>query len=227
MILFLRGGLTIRINKIKTNNYTSIYNAISELHLPVTALDIRKVQNIVKEIYAGGDIKVSITEDLDTLKNGDKILAIGSAKTIRYHYETAAELLSNYFSILDESNSQILNLIDKYKIQGAQYFPIMGFQKINNNLQTFDKLQKQQIENIDLCMKHMPQTCLVKHSSIKEILDDEHISASNKMNSIMWNTFEGNISLDEIESYLRENTSTTSTDYRKLLSVYDLKRYQE
>lgn len=225
--IVLDRGLTIRINKIKTDKFSSVYNAISDLHLPVTALDVRKVQNIVKEIYAGGDIKVSITEDLDTLKNGDKILAIGSAKTITYHYETAPELLSNYFSIIDESNSQILSLIDKYKIQSAQYFPIMGFQKINDNLKNSEKLKKQQIKNIDLCMQHMPGQCQVKHTSIQEILDNEHISASNKMNCIMWNTFEDNINLDEIESYLREHTSTTSTDYRKLLSVYDLKRYKE
>ncbi|TDH23443.1 SIR2 family protein [Segetibacter sp. 3557_3] len=212
--IVLDGGLTIRINKIKTDNFSSVYNAISNLHLPVTALDVRKVQNIVKEIYAGGDIKVSITEDLDTLKNGDKILAIGSSKTITYHYETAAELLSNYFSIIDELNSQILSLIDKYTIQSTQYFPILGFQKINGNLENSEKLTNQQIKNIDSCMQHMPGQCQVRHTSIQEIFDDEHISASNKMNCIMWNTFEGNISLDEVESYLREHTSTTSTDYR-------------
>ena len=32
---------TIRINKIKTDNFTSIYNAISNLHLPISALDVR------------------------------------------------------------------------------------------------------------------------------------------------------------------------------------------
>jgi hypothetical protein len=62
--IVLEDGLTIRINKIKTDNFSSIYNSVSNLNLPVTALDIRKVQNIVKEIYAGGEIKVTITEDL-------------------------------------------------------------------------------------------------------------------------------------------------------------------
>jgi hypothetical protein len=223
--IVLEGGLTIRINKIKTDNFSAIYNSISNLHLPVTALDIRKVQNIVKEIYGGGDIKVSITEDLDTLKNGDKILAIGSTKTISYHYETAPELLSNYFKIIDESNTQLLNLIDKYKIQSTQYFPIFGFEKINSDLKATAKLQKQQIHNIDLFMRNMVPQCQIKHDSIDNVMKDEHISQSFKLNSIMWNTFHENIPLDEIEIYLRQNTSTTSTDYRKLLSVYDLKRY--
>jgi hypothetical protein len=46
------------------------------------------------------------------------------------------------------------------------------------------------------------------------------------MNSVIWNTFKGNINLEEIEVFLRGNTSTVSTEYRKLLSVYDLKKYK-
>ena len=69
----IQGFPTIRINKIKTNDFTAIYQTISNLSLPISAMDIRKVQSIVKEIYAGGDIKVKITEDLDSLKNEEKI----------------------------------------------------------------------------------------------------------------------------------------------------------
>ncbi|MDI1222346.1 SIR2 family protein [Acinetobacter sp.] len=74
----LEGFSTIRINKIKTDDFGAIYEALARLELPVSAMDVRKVQSIVKEIYAGGEIKVSITEDLDSLKNSDKVIAIGS-----------------------------------------------------------------------------------------------------------------------------------------------------
>lgn len=225
--IVLDGGLTIRINKIRTDNFSSIYNGISNLNLPVTAMDIRKVQNIVKEIYAGGNIKVSITEDLDTLKNGDRILAIGSPKTINYHFETGAELLSNYFKVIDESNSQILNLIDKYKIQSSQYFAIFGFSKINSELKSSAKLKKQQENNILGCMKQISAHCQTKHMTIDSVIADVNISPTNKMNCVLWNTFHDNIPLDEIEQHLRENPSTTSTEYRKLLSIYDLKKYKE
>ncbi|HMG67290.1 MAG TPA: SIR2 family protein [Chitinophagaceae bacterium] len=70
----MEGFSTIRINKIKTDNFTVIYQALSNLQLPISALDIRKVQRIVKEIYSGGNIAVKITEDLDDLKNSEKIL---------------------------------------------------------------------------------------------------------------------------------------------------------
>ncbi|CAI2767367.1 SIR2 family protein [Flavobacterium collinsii] len=225
--IVLDGVLTIRINKIRTDNFSSIYNGISNLNLPVTALDIRKVQNIVKEIYAGGDIKVSITEDLDTLKNGDKILAIGSQKTISYHFETGPELLANYFKVIDESNSQILKLIDKYKIQSKQYFAIFGFSKINTGIESSPKLKKQQENNIITCIKQISAQCQTEHKTIESVIIDEHISPSNKMNCVLWNTFYDNIPLDEVELYLRENPSTTSTEYRKLLSIYDLKKYKD
>lgn len=223
--IVLDGGLTIRINKLKTDNFSAIYNSISDLHLPVTALDIRKVQNIVKEIYAGGDIKVSITEDLDTLKNGDKILAIGSTKTINYHYETAPELMANYFNIIDESNSQILKLIDKYKIQSTQYFPIHGFETINPEIESIAKLKQQQIDKVNYCIHHLPGNCQVQHSSIENIIEDENVTPSSKLNCIVWNTHNNSLQLEEVEKYLRQNTSTTSTDYKKLLCVFDLKKY--
>ncbi|MCT3899745.1 SIR2 family protein [Elizabethkingia anophelis] len=225
--IVLEGGLTIRINKIKTNNFSAIYNSISSLQLPITALDVRKVQNIVKEIYAGGDIKVNITEDLDSLKNNDRILAIGSSKTIQYQFQTASELLSNYFNIIDESNHQILSLIDKFKIQPAQYFPIYGFSQINSEIISIDKLAKQQELNINECIKNIPQTCTKEHKSIDDIIEDAQIPSSYKMLSIIWNTYMDNISLNEIENFLREGALPIDTNYRKLLSVYDLKKYQQ
>lgn len=74
----IEGFGTIRINKRKTDNYEIIYKSLSNLHLSVSAMDVRKVQDVFKEIKTGGEIKVSITDDLETLKNGEKVLAIGS-----------------------------------------------------------------------------------------------------------------------------------------------------
>ena len=109
--------------------------------LPITAMDIRKVQNIVKEIYSGGEIKVTITENLDSLKNSDKILAIGSSKTINYHYLTISEMIAKYFKIIEESNYQALELINKQKIPSSQYFPVFGFSQICTSIEDEKKLK--------------------------------------------------------------------------------------
>lgn len=92
-------------------------------------MDVRKVQNIVQEIYAGGNIGVKITEDLDSLNNSDKILAIGSSKTIQYHYQTANQTMANYFSVIEEANTHIIKLIDNYKIQKSIFFQYLVFIK--------------------------------------------------------------------------------------------------
>lgn len=66
----------IRIKKLKTDNYSEIYQCLADLNLAISTMDIRKVQSIVKEIYNNpteGSVNVIITEDIDNLKNNEKI----------------------------------------------------------------------------------------------------------------------------------------------------------
>lgn len=223
----MAGFSTIRINKIKTDNYKAIYKALSNLQLPISAMDVRKVQGIVKEIYSGGSIKVTITEDLDSVKNEDKIIAIGSTKTITYHHQTASEIMQNYFKIIDESNYQILTLIDKHTIHKTQYFPIFGFNHINPDLVSFDKLKGFQEENLGRAIENMKDSCHNKYTTIQEILDDTSISLSNKNNALLWAFIKRQISVDEMEDYLRKFEDKESTNYRKLLCAFDYIKYNQ
>ena len=215
----------IRINKLKTDDFKSIYESISDLQLPISAMDVRKVQNIVKDIYSGGNIKVSITEDLDSLKNEDRILAIGSHKTIKYEFQTAKEMISNYFKIIEEANVQLLSLIDKLSINSSQYFPIFGFNKINPKIKNSTQLKENQINNIENTLKNIPDLCKKNHKKIEDIFSDDTIANSNKPKAILWETMNDNISLDDIEKYLRASDLKT-TDDKRLLCAYDMKRYK-
>lgn len=224
----IEGFPTIRINKIKTNNFTAIYKAISNLSLPISAMDIRKVQSIVKEIYAGGDIKVRVTEDLDSLKNNEKILAIGSSKSIRYQYMTVQETANNYFKIIEESNDQLLELIDKYQITTIQYFPIFGFNKICPQLKRAEALKQQQSGRLKDAVDQVPKNAKNIHTSINVILDDDVISTTNKTKAILWSIMNDQLELSEVEETLRnfkEFPHQDSTEYRKLLCAYDFKKY--
>ena len=218
------GFSTIRINKIKTDNFTNIYKCLSDIHLPISAMDVRKVQSVVKEIYSGGEIKVTITEDLDTLRNGAKILAIGSEKTISYQYQSKSELMTNYFKIIDESNTQILTLIDKHQIQKQQYFPIYGFSKVNTELKSSEKLQRQQKEKLLSFLSSI--TKKIEHNTILKIIEDENIPNSYKANSIFYNIMENNLTISEVEEYLRNTEKKNDTDYRKILCAYDYMKYK-
>ncbi|OEK71290.1 hypothetical protein AST01_03550 [Staphylococcus equorum] len=127
----LENNKVIRINKIKTEDYSSIYKALGNLELSVSALDIRKVQNVVKDIYKGGKTRVEITEDIDDLNNSEKILAIGTSKTIKYEFQTVPELMQKYFQIEEEEeNKQILDVINKQIIQKINFSQFIVLAKL-------------------------------------------------------------------------------------------------
>lgn len=222
------GGVTgtIRINKLKTDNYTALYRAIAGLNLPISAMDVRKVQTIVKEIYAGGSIKVEITEDIDKLKNSDRILAIGSSKTISYQYLTLNEMAQRYFDIIDESNSALIATINKQKVASNQYFPVFGFSIINENINNIDQMKDLQRSNLARYFTAMGTKRANSHTTVGEILEDEAIASSYKCQAIMYAVNKEQIPLDDYEQYLRNYPDIKdSSDYRRLLCLYDLLKY--
>lgn len=219
-------GSAIRINKLKTDDYISIYQALANLTLPISAMDVRKVQSIVKEIYAGGSIKVMITEDIDSLKNSDRILAIGSSKTISYQFMTIKELAQNYFTIIEESNASLLSLINKQTIAENQYFPIYGFSRICTEINDLERLKQIQDANVDryIHSKAYKNT----HSKINDILEDGSIAESYKYPAIMYALYHEQLALDDVEQYLKNlpNTDKQNSNYRRLLCLYDIKKYK-
>lgn len=222
----MEGFSTIRINKIKTDNYLNIYEKLSVLQLPISAMDIRKVQNIVKDIYSGGSIKVSITEDLDELLNKDKVLVIGSTKTIKYTYQSSSEMMTNYFRIIDESNFQIIELIDKYTIQSQQFFPIFAFSSINPSITKINELKVQQKRKLKSIKSNISEVCKKGHETIESIESDGDISTTNKVYALLFSILESKIPLEIVEEYLRNYEDKKTTDYRKLLCAYDYIKYK-
>lgn len=221
------GLSTIRINKLKTDDFSTIYKAIASLELPISTMDIRKVESIIKEIHEGGKIKISITDDLDQLDNDDKVLVLGSKKTITYTYQTSAEMMAMYFKIIDESNTQILELVDKFTIQKNQYFPIYGFAKINRNIVCTDILKQQQQEKLEHYLAGIKDSYKVTYQTIDEVLENEDIPKSNKIPILFYSIMKGAINIELVENYLRKSDNKKTTDYRKILCAYDYLMYKE
>ena len=218
---------TIRINKLKTDNFIDIYKLLSEIILPISAMDVRKVQSVVKEIYAGGSIKVMITESLDDMKNSDRILAIGSSKTIKYEYMTIPELIQNYFTIIEESNAAMLELLNKQSIPKNQYFPVFAFATISKKINDIRKLKKMQEDKLNTYLLQC-EPYKNAHTSIREIIDDDNIALSYKQQAIMYAVKKEQISLKEVETYLRgvSNEEKRKSKYRRLLCLYDIMKYK-
>lgn len=220
----IEGQATIRINKIKTDNFSELYRNIGELHLQASAMDIRKVQSVFMNIVSGGEIKVKITEDLDGLENSEKILAIGSKKSINYSYHNGTSILADYFKIIEESNFQVIQLINEITIQISQWFPIFGFSSVNDKVTKIDDLKAQQKDMIEKHIENLSHHCEKSHTNIKDIYADSTIIKSRKDDVLLWNIYQGNIDLDEVEAHLK-GLKVKETLYRKLLCFYDLKKY--
>lgn len=221
----LEGFSTIRINKVKTDDFVEIYKALSNLNLPVSAMDIRKVQGIVKEIYSGGNIKVNITEDLDSLDNNAKILAIGSSKTITYTHQDASGMMSNYFDIIDEANVQLLKLINEINIASTQWFPIFGFHQVCPDIAKAETLKTQQVAKLETYLRTLSANAQNTLTSIDEIIAEECITTANKVNAILWSVLNGHLDLSEVEKFLLAMAEKKDTHYRRLLCAYDYKKY--
>jgi hypothetical protein len=89
----------IKINKIKTDNFQGVFEELSNLKLPVSSMDIRKVEGVMRKIKEGGTVKVKIVGDLDNLTNDELVMAVGSIQKITYHYQSASEMVMNYLKL--------------------------------------------------------------------------------------------------------------------------------
>lgn len=210
----IEGMATIRINKIKTDNYTAIYDALSKLVLPVSAMDIRKVQKVWNTIKSGGEIKVNITENIDELKNEDMVLAVGSEKTVKYEFQTKTEMIQNYFKIVDEANSQLISLLNKQVISTRERFPIFAFSSICENLINVDKYKSRQIDKIIDDLKRYVRDCENNYTSITDITNN--LADWKVIGGIMYAVMEDNISLSELKNILK----TTQVDVIPISGSY-------
>lgn len=126
---------------------------------------------------------------------------------------------------MDESNFQAIQLIDKYKIQSSQFFPIFGFNNINQHLVNAHTLKKQQIEKLKGFIEGLSTTCKVQKDSVQDVINIASITPTNKINTILYSVLSGGISVDDCEQFLRTYPTKNTTEYRRLLCAYDFKKY--
>lgn len=219
----IEGMATIRINKIKTDNYSAVYDALAKLVLPVSAMDIRKVQKVWNTIKSGGEIRVNITENLDELRNEDMVIAVGSEKTVKYEFQTKSEMIQNYFKIIDEANSQLIALLNKQTITNKEHFPIYAFSSICPDLENVDVYKKRQLDKIVSQIPRMKAVCRSDYTSILDVIDNT--PEYKVINTIMCCVLDDNIKLSELRVFLISNSNNVDTHYRRLLCLYDYLRY--
>ena len=224
----IKGIGIIRINKIKTDKFSEIFRNISNLVLPISAMDIRKVQNIYHDIVKGSDgIKVTITVDPSKLNNNQTVLAIGTEKNLQVQFRNFNEIISDYFNIIAESNESLANLINKQENLQQRIIPIFGLSNVSNKINNLEQLKEIQIERLKKIYSSIPQTAKI----IRGFDEIEQCDAkvSNKYNQIYWNIFNEKISVDEIATHLKTGKclgkNSDDSLFKNLLSLYDYLKY--
>lgn len=221
----IQDGTTIRINKIRLNDYTHIYKNINSLELPVSAYEVRKVQKIYKKILSGGDIKVRIVDDLDSISSGDTILAIGSVQNIKFEFYDVNDLIFNYFNIIESKKSEILKSLEKLPTSKRNWLPASGFYKINPEIEKLIPLIPNQKSKIKLKYKNIPAAAKIKAYDIDKLVSSGRLGQTNISYCIIYNIEKGNINLDSLETYLKSFKEKTNNDYRFLLCYFDYYKF--
>ncbi len=220
----------VRINKIKTDDFTTIYEAISNISLPISAMDIRRVESIVRNIKIADEsaIKVQIQQGTEGLTNSDKILFIGAEKSISYKFHTLTEILEHYFEIIQTKNIAILDLINQQKINQTQWIAVYGFNYIGAPITDFDKYRAQQDKKLQDYISNIEDRYQTSEINITKIEENEEISNSNKIKAIIWTILKNQVDLNYVEEYIRKyqlRPECNKTEYRKIICAYDYKKY--
>lgn len=135
--------------------------------------------------------------------------------------------MKNYFTIIEEENNQVLELIDKVMIQSQQFFPIYAFAKIDPSIKRIEKLKRQQNNKLEALKRQIEQRFEVKETTLEDILDNERYAMTYKNLVIAYALLKGNIKPEAIEDYLKTLSAEigNTTDYRRLLCAYDYIKY--
>ncbi|OYQ81761.1 hypothetical protein B9T19_03615 [Ignatzschineria sp. F8392] len=231
------GGTNIRINKLQTDNFISLFEAIASLNLPISTMDIRKVQSIVKDIYRGADkhgnsIKVHVDHNIDNYNNGDKVLAIGAVSTVKYTHKKTADFISDYFRIIVEDDKAYIDVIDQVYIAPSEWFPAYRF---SEKCPDIEKLQNEKREQCSKIIKYITtntEFCKSRaysdkntflYNNMNEIMGEgSNIPASNRTKVAMYTIYKNpDFNINSLKDYLEERKGVTNSDYRKLLCLYD------
>lgn len=229
----LRDNSYIAIKKVKTDNYSVLYQSLSLLDLPVSIIDQKRIRNIIRGIEEGGTIKVHIERSWDNISAQDRIIAIGSQNTIQLSvldiYDKI-DIIKYYFDIIGENNIQALSILNTIHMGKREFFPVFGFSNLTNEIDFLEIGREQQITNLRRALSNIRIEVDNSHTSVESILADNSITKSYKNDAILKAVVTGQITLEDVRSYYQDidweaSNSAERTHFRKLICLYDIMQY--
>lgn len=121
----------------------------------------------------------------------------------------------------------MIKLIDEFPIAKSHWFPIFGFSNLVSDLQKTEILKNQQMSKLTNNIKPNIERFDVHNlNSIEAILASDKIPESYKIDYIFYKVFNNLILEDELKNYLMQIDGDLDSNYKKLLCLYDFKKYE-
>lgn len=227
----LRDNSYIVIKKVKTDNYSALYDSLSTLDLPVSIVDQKRIRNIIRGIEEGGAIRVHIEKDWDNISATDRIIAIGSLSKISLiEMYDKNEIITYYFDIIEQRNVSALSVLPNIHINRTEFFPVFGFSTLTNEVDFLETGKEQQVNKLRETLSRIEFAVNNSHTTMESVLNDRSIAKSYKNSAILKAVATKQIPLYEVKRYYQkinwENLSQIErTDVRKLICLYDIMEY--
>jgi hypothetical protein len=85
------------------------------------------------------------------------------------------------------------------------------------------KYKVNQLRNLQSAYRRLPENHKIEAYSIEDIYQNYGKSQNKINNVIFYNSYQGNIKLSSLKDYLMAYYDKKSSNYRRLLALYDLK----
>lgn len=242
----LPSGVHLSLHKLETDDYVSVYNAISDSPCAIEAGILRLVDNLMERVFINSKDKKNAKiinyffDDINGANPSDLVLGVLNKKDVdqvkasvvykdKIVAATPDDFIINYFDIIDKKERSTIKVIDSLqpKISNKHYFPVFAFTEIvsTSNLKDSNRLKDIQEKKLNEYVTKIKKN-LRKHSSLDEILEDINVKDTQKDDCIIMNIWNGSINLSQLEEYLRNyKEDKKSTSFRRLITLYDYMRY--
>ncbi|MEE3895303.1 SIR2 family protein [Priestia megaterium] len=239
--------LNCRLTLIKTDNFEAVYKKISQVNQGVAPSEVRKYQHIIKDLIVDrgkqGALKSVLVapNQLDELErmieNKNLIVALGD-NTYIFAMPDVITYVYDYIFEKDELNSDIVlrfvaSQLTKSRLPFIKYVNPETIIQSNLHPHEKEKLRQRLTNHGDLSeqIDMMNKSYKISYNSVQDILNTDY-TVKKKCSVIAYNI--NNLNLKEVQDYIKEQLEQLkengeahiNTELRRLILIYDLKKYK-
>lgn len=240
--VFFDNQLNCEFTRVKTDNYSKIYETLSKIDQGMPPSIIKKYSRVFKKLIVDRGksgtlnsllLSSELLEDVEKIIGNEKfVIALGDEKYV-YAIPDELDYLANYFLETDDMPENVaINFISRYSHNGRiplkkylqagwednEYLSFINKARIKNRIKKYGDI-KEQIKST-----HLSSSSYYEDFNKIEGLN---ISSNKKADLLSYNI--DNLNKEHVLSYIKttlqeliDNERKPSSQFRKLMLIYDL-----